>query len=52
MLLLAVPLASTTVTKSHASSVPSTVDSVVVLAVSFNPAAVPETGQVGGGTFA
>src|SRR5450631_3881708 len=51
VLLIAVPLASTTVTKSHASCVPSTAESVVVLDVSFKPAAVPAAGQVGGATL-
>ena len=46
------PLESTTLTKSHASCVPSTAESVVVLAVRFNAAAVPAVGQVGGGTLA
>src|ERR1035437_376053 len=52
LLLIALPLESTTVTSSHASCVPSTAESVVVLAVSFNPAGVPEVGQVGCATFA
>ena len=52
LLLIGLPLASTTVTKSQASCVPSTADSVVVLDVSFNPAGVPAVGQVGGATFA
>src|SRR5512141_418025 len=51
LLLRALPLASTTVTYSHASCVPSTAESVVVLVVSFSPAAVPAAGQVGGATL-
>ncbi len=51
-LLIGFPLESTTVTKSHASCVPSTAVSVVVLVVSFSPAGVPEAGQVGAATFA
>jgi hypothetical protein len=51
LLLRAFPLASTTVTYSHASSVPSTAESVVVLDVSFSSAGVPATGHVGGGTL-
>ena len=47
LLLIALPVESTTVTKSHASCVPSTAVSVVVLDVSFNPAAVPAVGHVG-----
>ena len=52
LLLTGLPPESTTVTSNHASCVPSTAVSVVVLAVSFSPAAVPEVGQVGGATFA
>ena len=51
LLLRGLPLASTTWTRSHASCVPSTALSVVVLAVTFSPAGVPDTGQAGGGTF-
>src|SRR3954465_10812497 len=52
LLLIALPLASTTVTNSQASWVPSTAESAVVLEVSFRPAAVPAAGQVGGATLA
>jgi hypothetical protein len=52
LLLMGLPLESTTVTSSHASSVPSTAERVVVLDVRFSPAAVPEVGQVGCATFA
>ena len=45
----ALPCLSTTVTMSCVSSVPSTDFSVVVSALSFNPAGVPDTGQTGGG---
>ena len=48
VLLMALPVESTTVTSNHASCVPSTAVSVVVLAVSFSPAAVPAAGHVGG----
>ena len=43
------PSLSTTVTTSCASSVPFTDFSVVLSAVSLNPAGVPDTGQAGGG---
>ena len=52
LLLIALPVESTTVTSNHASCVPSTAVSVVVLDVSFSPAAVPALGHVGGATFA
>ena len=50
--LMGFPLESTTVTSSHASCVPSTVVSVVVLDVSVSPAGVPEVGQARAGTLA
>src|SRR3954470_22194348 len=52
LLLIALSLASTTVTKSQASCVPSTAESVVVLELSLRPAGVPAAGQVGGGSLA
>ena len=51
-LLIGLPVESTTVTSNHASCVPSTAVSVVVLEVSFSPATVPAAGHVGGATFA
>ena len=48
LLLTGLPAESTTVTSNHASCVPSTAESVVVLVVSLSPAGVPEVGQVGG----
>jgi hypothetical protein len=52
VLLIGVPLESTTVTFNQASWVPSTAVSVVVLELSLSPAGLPETGHVGGATFA
>ena len=52
LLLMALPVASTTVTSNQASWVPSTAESVVVLEVNERAAGVPALGQVGGGCFA
>src|SRR4029079_305540 len=48
LLLIGLPVESTTVTSNHASCVPSTAASVVVLEVSFSPAAVPAGRHVRG----